>query len=242
MMLDQFAQSSGLPHLSEVDRVCHLAFFFLKKEKRAEFSVLEAVSWLTGYGFANPNRTRLTDRLQMSRNTVRGQRGGFKLHLDYVKEMEEKYPELSEKSQDVIEYGTILPEIDYEKTRGYIEALTKQMNAAYEHNIFDGCAVLMRRLIEVLLILSYRHLIIESQIQDANGHYFMLDGIITNAVQNRTLALSRNSKQHIETYRKLGNFSAHKIEYICRREYIRPHIQDYRALFVELLHKAGIRI
>jgi hypothetical protein len=116
------------------------------------------------------------------------------------------------------------------------------MNSAYEHNIFDGCAVLMRRLVEVLLILSYRHLGIEAEIQDADGNYVILDGIITNAVQNKKLGLSRNSRQHLDTYRKLGNFSAHKIEYICRREYIQPHIQDYRALSVELLHKSGIRI
>ena len=242
MTLDQFAQQAGLHGLTEVDRVCHFAFYFLKKEKQHEFSVLEAAAWLTGYGFANPNRSRLADRLNASRNTVRAQRAGYKLHVDYVREMEAKYPELSEKSQEVIELGTILPEIDYQKTRGYIEALAKQMNAAYEHNIFDGCAVLMRRLVEVLLILSYRHLGIEAEIQDANGNYVMLDGIITNAVQNKKLGLSRNSKQHLEIYRKLGNFSAHKIEYICRREYIQPHIQDYRALIVELLHKSGIRI
>jgi hypothetical protein len=240
--LDQFAEKSGLRDLTEVERVCHLAYFFLRKEKREEFSVLEAAAWLTGYGFANPNRSRLTDRLQASANTVRGPHGGGKLHVDYFKEMERKYPELNEKSQEVIEHGTILPEIDYQKTRGYLEALAKQMNAAYEHNIFDGCAVLMRRLVEVLLILSYRHLGIENEIQDANGNYLMLDGVINNAKQNQRLALSRNSKQHIDTYRQLGNFSAHRIEYVCRREYIQPHIQDYRALIVELLHKAGIRI
>lgn len=242
MTLDQFAQKSGLRELTEVDRVCHLAFFFLKKEKRDEFSILEATAWVTGYGFANPNRSRLADRLEASRNTVRGQRGGFRLHLDFLRDMEAKYPELNEKSQDVIEHGTILPEIDYQKTRGYIEALAKQMNAAYEANIFDGCAVLMRRLVEVLLILSYRHLGIESEILDLSGNYMTLDGIINNAKQNAKLALSRNSKQHIDAYRQLGNFSAHRIEYICRREYIQPHIQDYRALTVELLHKAGIRV
>lgn len=199
MTLDQFAHKSGLRDLTEVGRVCHFAYFYSRTESKQEFSLPEAVGWLTGYGGANPNQSRLRDRLQASRNTVRGQRGGFKLHLDYVKEMEGKYPELNEKSQEVVEHGTILPEIDYQKTRGYIEALARQMNAAYEQNIFDGCAVLMRRLVEILLILSYQHQGIENEIQDANGNYMMLDGIINNAKQNRKLALSRNSKQHIDT-------------------------------------------
>jgi hypothetical protein len=240
--LDQFVHKSGLRDLNEEERVCHFAYFYLKSENKQEFSIPEAVGWLIGAGGANPNQTRLRDRLKASRNTIWGQRRGFKLHLHYVREMEGKYPELNEKSQEVIEHGTILPEIDYEKTRGYVEAIAKQMNAAYEQNIFDGCAVLMRRLVEILLILSYRHLGSENEVQDANGNYMMLDGIINNAKQNHKLALSRNSKQHVDTYRQLGNFSAHRIEYICRREYIQPHIQDYRALIVELLHKAGIRI
>jgi hypothetical protein len=214
---------------------------YLKTEKKDEFSVPEAAGWLTGYGGANPNQTRLRDRLQASRNTVRGQRGGFRLHVDYVKAMEEKYPELNEKSQEVIEQGTILPEVDYRKTRGYIEALAKQTNAAYEQNIFDGCAVIMRRIIEVLLILAYRHLGMEDEIRDANGNYQMLEKIINHAKTNKKLDLSRNGKDSLDLFRELGNFSAHKIEYTCRREYIKPHIQEYRALFVELLHKAGIR-
>jgi len=131
--------------------------------------------------------------------------------------------------------------VDYQNTRGYVESLAKQINASYEHNLFDGCAVLMRRLVEVMLILSYRHLKIESAIQDTAGNYQMLEGIIGDAKTNSTLALSRNSKNSLDTFRQLGNFSAHKIEYTCRREYISPHIQEYRALVVELLHKAAIR-
>ena len=65
--------------------------------------------------------------------------------------------------------GSILPEPDYKSTRGYIESLAKQMNASYEHNLFDGCAVLMRRLVEILLVLSCRNLHIEAEIQDQRG-------------------------------------------------------------------------
>jgi hypothetical protein len=54
------------------------------------------------------------------------------------------------------------------------------------------------------------------------------------------LNLSRNSKKSIETIRELGNFSAHKISYTCRREYIEQKVSEYRALVEELLHKSGI--
>ena len=209
-------------HFRKWRKVCHLAFFHLKKANVTEFNVAQAAKWLTESGGAAPNRTRLDDNLQASRDTVRGQSGGFRLKNEYVRDMEGKYPQVAEKSQEVIEEGTILPEVDYKNTRGYIDTLAKQINASYENNCFDGCAVLMRRLVEVLLILSYRKFNIEAAIKDTNGNYFMLEGIINDAKTNGTLNLSRNGKTDVETFRELGNFSAHKIEYTCKREYIRP--------------------
>lgn len=243
MTVENFRDEAILGGLNEVRKVCYLAFYFLKKEKAEEFTAGDGAKWLTDLRYSRPNVSRLHDNLRSSRDTVRGREDNtFRLQANFVKALEAKFPQLSETSQDVVDSGAILPEVDYQKTRGYIETLAKQINASYEHNLFDGCAVLMRRLLEVLLILSYRHLKIERAIQDASGNYQMLDSIIGDAKTNSTLALSRNSKGCVETFRQLGNFSAHKIEYTCRREYIRPHIQEYRALVTELFHKAGIRI
>ena len=241
MTIEQFAEACDLTSLQEVEKVCYLGFFYLKTKKMRDFSIYDASAWLTAYGFAQPNKTRLDGKLRDSRDTVLGQHG-FRLHVDFVKKLEIRFPELNEKSQEVIEHGTILPEPDYKDTRGYIESLARQINASYEHNVFDGCAVLMRRLVEVLLILSYRHLQIEAEIKDANGNYVMLEAIVSNAKNNTKLSLSRNSKTNLDVFRELGNFSAHKIEYTCKREYIKQEIQQFRALIGELLHKAGIRI
>jgi hypothetical protein len=161
--LKQFLELCDFVSLGEVEKVCHLAFYYLKVNKQEHFAVSDAVLWLPMAGSAHPNKTRLAERLRTSRNTQRDG-GGFRLTLKYVAELEGKYPALSEKSQDVEDHGTILPEADYEKTRGYIERLAKQINAAYEQNIFDGCAVLMRRLVEILLILSYQKLAIDHEI------------------------------------------------------------------------------
>jgi hypothetical protein len=240
--VERFRDEANLANLSEVGKVCHLSFYFLKTAKVEEFTAADGAKWLTDLRYSKPNVSRLHDNLRASRDTVRGlMENTFRLHANFVRTLEVKFPQLSEKSQDVVEAGTILPEVDYQKTRGYIESLAKQINASYECNLFDGCAVLMRRLVEILLILSYRHLKIEAIIQDNNGNFQMLERIIGDAKANSALGLSRNGKNSLDTFRELGNFSAHKIEYTCRREYISPHIQEYRALVVELLHKSGIR-
>jgi hypothetical protein len=142
---------------------------------------------------------------------------------------------------EILTYETILPRPVYENTRGFIEKLAKQINAAYQHKIFDGSAVLMRRLTEVLLILSYEHAKIESAIQDAADNYLPLERIIANAKANRALKLSRNSKDFLDEFRRLGNFAAHKIYFTTHPMDIRNVAQEYRALIEELLHKAGLR-
>ncbi len=240
MTLEQYKQIAGLSSLSEVGKVCYLAFYFLKSSKAEQFSVADASKWLTDCRFSAPNQSRLNANLRASRDTTKAS-CGWRLKHDFIVTLETKFPQLSEKSQNIVDSGTILPGVDYDKTRGYIESLAKQINATFEHNLFDGTAVLMRRLMEILLILSYRHLKIEGAIQDQSGNFVMLEGIVNNAKTNSTLSLSRNGKASLDKFRELGNFSAHKVEYTCKREYIQPLIQEYRALIGELLHKAGIR-
>lgn len=240
MTLEQFKRLAKFSELYEIDRTCYLAFFYLKTKSIQSFTAAEAASWLINAGGAAPNKSRLVEKITSSRSTVKAN-NGWRLTDAFVQQLESKFPQLLEKSQDIVDDGTILPEIDYANTRRYIEALARQINASYERNIFDGCAVLMRRLLEVLLILSYRHLNIEAKIQDGNGNYKMLEAIVNDAKNNGVLSLSRNSKGSLDVFRELGNFSAHKIEYLCRREYITPHVPEYRALIVELLYKCGLR-
>jgi hypothetical protein len=144
-------------------------------------------------------------------------------------------------TSDFLVTETILPSALYENTRGFVQALSKQINASYEYSLFDGCAVLMRRLVEVLLVLSYEHAGIEARIQNQSGSYISLEGIIGDAKTNPILRLSRNSKGILDEFRLLGNFAAHKIYYTTQQMDVRRVAQEYRALIEELLYKAGIR-
>jgi hypothetical protein len=242
MTLDQFVVISKLEALQELDKSCHLAFFHLRKNNTEQFSATDCSNWLEGLGFGKPNKTRLEQRLAASSDTVKGAKVGlFRLHHSYVKKLDALFPQIAKKSQEIIDEGTVLPEALYGNTRSYIEILAKQINASYEHNIYDGCAVLMRRLEEILLIHAYEKHGIAAAIKDGNGNYLLLEGIVKDAVGNSTLTLSRNSKVTVEDIRKLGNFSAHKVTYTCKREYISEKMSEFRALIDELLYKSGIR-
>ena len=242
MKLDKFIDVAKIGDMHAINASLYLAYYHLKQGNVEEFTAGEAAKWVSEHRLGNPNVTRLKQGLAASPRTVRGSSQGIlKLHRNFVKELDGNFPQLSQRSQEVVDSGTILPVVAVEKTRGYIESLAKQINICYEENAYDGCAVLMRRLEEVLLILAYQHMGIDGEIKDAKGDYFMLESIISNAQGNGKLKLSRNGKKTIERIRELGNLSAHGVTYQCRREYIAEKIDEFRALVQELLVKAGIR-
>ena len=147
-----------------------------------------------------------------------------------------------EDNVNIEQEGTVLPTVLFDSLSPNLQSLCKQINASYENNLFDCAAVMMRRLLEGLLVLSYQNLGIEADITDKSGtRHFTLDKIIKNAEQNVVLALSPNTKKELNLFKDLGNYSAHKIWYNCTQQDIFPHMRKYRVIIEELLYKAGLK-
>lgn len=147
-----------------------------------------------------------------------------------------------EDTVSVQQSGTILPDALYNGLQSNIQSLCKQINASYENNLFDCTAVIMRRLLESLLVLCYQNTGTEAEIMDKSGCYHItLDKIIKNAEQNKTLALSANTRKEMALFKDLGNYSAHKIWYNCTQQDIKPHILKYRTIIEELMYKSGVK-
>ncbi|WP_342487606.1 DUF4145 domain-containing protein [Bacillus sp. FSL M8-0266] len=242
MNLSKFIDYSDFLSHSEIDKTKLLCYFFMKNEEALEFNMNDVKKWFLNTGLSSPNTSRLRRNIIKSKDFIRGSTNDiYKLSLVCIKNLEEKFPELNIKTEDIANNNSILPEGLYLNTRGYIENLAKQINASYEFNIFDGCAVLMRRLLEVLLIHTYEKYSIQQQIQDEKNNYFMLEKIVSDAKVNKSIGLSRNTKNSLDDYRTLGNFSAHKIHFNCRRSDIDKVLFEYRATIEELLYKSGIK-
>ena len=142
----------------------------------------------------------------------------------------------------ISEDGTVIPTQLFDDVPQYIRSLCKQINASYENNLYDCTAVIMRRLLEVLLVLSYQNCDLESEIMDKSGNWHVtLDKMIKNAEQNPKLSLSSNTKKDMSLFKDLGNYSAHKIWYNCTQKDIQPNITKYRVIIEELLYKAGLK-
>lgn len=243
-MLLAFARRSNLQAKTEVEKVFAFAYYSAKTTKQEHFSAKDIMRWFIDASLHQPNMSRLLKSLKASRLVVQDKSSGtFRLHVRAEPQLSEAYDKLlrAEPGEEIVHDDTVLPASVTASTRGYIESLAAQINAAYETNVFDGCAVLMRRLIEVCLVHAFEHSAPTLNIKKPDGQYVDLAEIISHAKASSTLALSKTTRACLDDFRILGNFSAHKIYYNAKRGDIKRVIFEYRAAIEELLYKAGLK-
>ena len=135
----------------------------------------------------------------------------------------------------------VLPHAMVSGTRGYLEKIVFQINGCYETGWFDGCAVMMRRLLEVLLIECFEANGLVSKIRDGAGDYYLLGGLVKEALSEPTWNLGRESKRALPVLKNSGNRSAHGRRYTAHREDIDHLILDFRIVCQELLYLSGLK-
>ena len=134
----------------------------------------------------------------------------------------------------------ILPFDLYKGKRQNIESIADQINKSFFYGIYDGATVLMRRLVEMLLILSFKEIGQEDRIKGSDGNYLQLSQIINEAVQNKALDLTRNAKDYLKPFKEKGDLSAHNPFHTSVKRDLELIQPKYRHLVQELFYKAGI--
>src|SRR5262249_18444390 len=105
-----------------------------------------------------------------------------------------------------------------EAHRGYLVTIGRQMNGSYRAGWFDGCAVMMRRLIEISIIEAFEANNIAHKIKNADGNFVQLSDLVTAALNESSWTLSRNARKFLPKLRDIGHQSAHGRYYTARRE------------------------
>lgn len=242
MNIEQYTRKVELDEAAEIRKVELLAYFFAEDKDQQEFAVSEMVEILVALGHARPNATRLKSKIKSSKAFINGTKKDlFRLSVAARKSLAEEFPNIGG-SEEIVSDSTLIPEILFDEIRRpYLERNVQQINAAYENNLFDACALMMRRLLEVLLIHSFEHAGIVSDITDADGSFQNLKTLINKAKSRPEIGLSATVRKSIDEFRELGNLSAHLVRYNCRKDDIRTLRMDYRATIEELLYKAGLK-
>jgi hypothetical protein len=137
---------------------------------------------------------------------------------------------------------SILPRALVTRTRGYIERVVDQINGCYEKGWFDGCAVMMRRLLETLIIESFEAHNLAHNIKDPRtGDFLNLTDLISKTLQESSWNLGRNTKKALPSLKSLGDQSAHSRRYIAHREDIDKLTSDFRAVCQEFIYLARLK-
>jgi hypothetical protein len=127
-------------------------------------------------------------------------------------------------------------------TRGYIERVVNQINGSYEKGWFDGCAVMMRRLVETLIIECFETAKIADRIKDVrSGEFLYLKDLIDKLLQEKDFNLGRNAKKGLGNLKMVGDLSAHSRRYNANREDIDKVASDFRIVCQELIYLAKLK-
>lgn len=242
MELDTFSEHCALLDHNELAKVELLAFYLETFDAAKGFTMARIVEMFDILLLPRPNVTRLRTNIRKSKSFVKASAPDeFRLSAGKRRELRDKLPTLTEPAEDAKAIDNIIPLSLVTGTRGYVLSLAKQINICYEHSAFDGAAVLMRRLIEVLLIHAFDAHGEITEIQDSTGRTKNLNAIITTALQSNRLNLSKPVKGCLGTFRQLGNFSAHAIHYNAKKGDIKNVALDYRVSVEELLYKGELK-
>lgn len=171
---------------------------------------------------------------------IKGDKKFLEIIPTVVQDLESKYSNLWDNPGIVESNSELLEEGKFCGKRGYLDKIIRQINCSFGNHCFDACAVLMRRLFEIVLILAYEHNGIESVIKNKDGSYYMLEGIVSNAVNNQVLKIPARISKHFDSFRDVGNYSAHGITYTAGAKDINDIKLSYRVMLEDLFNRAGL--
>ncbi|MEE0970341.1 MAG: hypothetical protein U0M06_13300, partial [Clostridia bacterium] len=208
------------------------------------FSMALISELMINSGYNAPNTSRLKDKLTSGKNKAFLKSRGKAATIEFVpavfQSLEKTIGVFWMDTTTIESSSELLDETKFCGYRNYLDRLIHQINHSYANNCYDAAAVLMRRLFEVLLVMSYQNMGIDNEIKDSSGKgYLMLESIVGNAKNNQILKLSR-IKNEFDTFRMVGNFSAHNITYTAGKKDIDDIKLNYRAMLEELYNKAGL--
>lgn len=145
-------------------------------------------------------------------------------------------PEGQAADSDAVVYRSLVA-----NTRPYIEAVANQINGTYERGWYDGCAVMIRRLIETLIIETFEAKGIANKIKNGSGDFLFLRDLIGKTLEEPTWNLSRNCKDALRRLKDVGDKSAHNRRFIAHKNDIEPLRSDIRLVVQELVAIAEIK-
>lgn len=246
MQLLDFVKSNDLSSQLQSEQARLLCYYHYRESGETIFTMGKISELMMHAGLNAPNTSRLKGSLIKGKRKTflfsKGEKGSLQFIPAVLQELDSTVGQAWSDTTTVISESELLDETKFCGKRGYLTQLIQQINSSYKNNCYDACAVMMRRLFEVLLIHSYQNLKIDSCIKSKDGRYFMLERIVSDAKNNGDLGLPFRIRNDLDVIREVGNLSAHNITYIASKKDVDDIKVKYRVMLEELYNKAGLTV
>ena len=130
----------------------------------------------------------------------------------------------------------------FNDTRGYFKKLVYQINTSYSSSCYDACALLIRKLIELLIEDIYEsHGRVNEIVNPHNNQLLGLGQLITTLISDDHWKLNRHVEEGLNLIKIQGDKSAHNRRYNAMKsdvDKLHPFLRD---IFEELLYLANIK-
>lgn len=244
MNLSEYKTKVKLDDKNQAEQAKYICYYQYKENGITPFSMSDISRWFIDFGYSQINVSRLKNNLIKGKNKSLIVSKTNKDLLEFIPiQLENLVQELAglwNDTETVVSDSELLDESKFCGKRGYLDKLIKQINHTYKNNCYDACAVLLRRVFEIVLVLSFRKNGIECEITKPDGAHMMLEWITKKAIGNSVLGISKRITDNFDAFREVGNSSAHNITYIAGRKDIDDISRAYRVMLEELYNKAGL--
>ena len=223
-----------------IDRSHALLWWAGRIDPSLGMEVREICRTIEDSGHPKQNASRLEDYLTADKKRAsRIPNGkGWRLTPAARLMLDTTYGGLIAQPRKPLQTNTVFPAALFTGTRGYIEKVVFQINASYDATLYDGCAVMCRRLLETLIIEVYEADGRPGAIKGPGGNFYMFADLLRIFDADKKFHLSRNGSLGLRDFKKLGDLSAHNRRFNARREDIYRIRDGIRVATEELLHLA----
>jgi hypothetical protein len=132
--------------------------------------------------------------------------------------------------------NSLFPMEIFTDSRKYIQEIAVQAATCYDFKLYDACNVMLRRLMETLIIETFERKKMVNKVKDKNDNFYYMRDLISILVSEKTLNISRNSKQGLSKLKNLGDMSAHNRRFLAKKTDIDEKKEILRIVVEELMH------
>lgn len=227
--------------LTEVDIAVALIWFISHEDHAIEISAKDVAEIIIDQRIKSSiNVSRLSLNLSKHGDLVKGKsRNSYKIRASSEKKLSDLYREYRRAEnirvgEHVLSFSVSLG------GRAHLEAIRREVNGCYEIGCYNSCAVMCRRLVELLLIEAYDNAGKLDDVRDSSGNIQIFSELISRAKSGKLIKLSRNLPSLLDRVKATGDGAAHSRFYTATKRDIDDMNPALRHAVAELAALGGL--